>query len=83
MKGAKAGNHYIAFYMTYFNGAEWICEEERIAFKINNTFERYNTVISVLAAAALIVTILHDGITPLVETLHSLGKFIETMRSIK
>jgi hypothetical protein len=76
-KDAKPGLHFIVFYMTYFNGSEWICEEERVSIKINSTFERYNTLISALAAAALIVTIIHDGIAPVIETFHDWGKAID------
>ncbi|WP_223503779.1 hypothetical protein [Pseudomonas sp. BF-R-24] len=80
-RNAKAGAHYIVFYLTYFNGSEWMCEEERVSFKINNTFERFNTLLSILAAAALIVTIAHDGIAPLFDKLHEIGKFVSLFRS--
>lgn len=75
-ENVKPGNHYLSFYMTYFNGAEWICEEEKIQFRVNNTFEKYNTLISALAATALLVTIIHDGVFPLLESIHDLGVFM-------
>ena len=80
-KNAKPGLHYIAFYLTYFNGNEWVCEEDRVEFRINSTFERHNTIISLLAATALIVTIFHDGIWPLLETLHEISKFVTSTRN--
>lgn len=72
----KPGSHYIDFYMTYFNGEEWKTSKERVDFRVNNSFEKHSTVISLLAAAALIVTIVHDGLAPLLETIHELGKYI-------
>ncbi|CRM19770.1 hypothetical protein [Pseudomonas sp. 31 R 17] len=78
-KTVRPGMHYLTSYMTFFNGQEWTCQEERIPFKINNTFERYNTLLSALAAAALMVTIFHDGVAPLIECFHDLGKFITAL----
>lgn len=75
-KNVRPGMHYITSYMTFFNGHEWVCQEEKIPFKINNTFERYNTVIAALAAAALVVTIIHDGAVPMIDTFHDWGKAI-------
>lgn len=72
----KPGNHYIDFYLTYFNGAEWKSSKERVDFRVNNSFEKHSTIISFLAAVALLVTILHDGAAPLFELIHELGKHI-------
>ncbi|MDZ3825868.1 hypothetical protein [Pseudomonas monsensis] len=72
----KPGTHYIDFYFTYFNGAEWHSKKERIEFKVNNSFEKHSTLLSALAAAALIVTIFHDGFGPMLETAHEIGKYV-------
>jgi hypothetical protein len=79
-KNAHPGTQYIVFYLTYFNGAEWVCAEEKITFKINNKFEQYSTSLSVLAALALIVTIFHDGIYPMLDYFHDVGKYINSIR---
>ncbi|MGB5954965.1 hypothetical protein [Pseudomonas sp.] len=73
---AKPGTYYISFYLTYFNGEGWICEEERTSFRINNKFEQYSAALSFLAATALVVTIIHDGLIPLLDSIHELGKFM-------
>lgn len=79
-ENATPGQHYIVFYMTYFNGSEWVCLEEKVALKVNNKFEQYSSTLSVLAATALLVTILHDGIYPIIDSLHDLSKYIEQIR---
>lgn len=75
-KNAKPGNHYLSFYLTYFDGEKWACQEEKASFKINNKFEQYGTHLSIMAAIALLVTIFHDGFFPLLESIHDLGKFM-------
>lgn len=75
-KNVKPGMNYLLYNMTFFNGNEWVCQEEKIPFKINNTFERYNKILSALAAAALLVTIIHNGLAPTIETIHEWGKAI-------
>lgn len=77
---SNPGIHYINFYLTYYNGEQWTSSEEKIQFKINNVFEKYNRTLSLLAAIALIVTIIHDGLYPFLEVVHDLGKFIEHLR---
>jgi hypothetical protein len=77
---ARPGSHYVSFYLTYFDGACWNCQEEKVTFTINNKFEEYNTILSWLAAAALIVTILHDGLYPVLVSAHDLGKLILSAR---
>ncbi|WP_219268837.1 MULTISPECIES: hypothetical protein [Pseudomonas] len=80
LRNAKAGVYYLSFYLTYFNGNEWVCEEDKVDFRINSTFERYNTTISLLAATALIVTIFHDGVGPLFEIFHEIAKFVTSFK---
>ncbi|WP_445672424.1 hypothetical protein [Pseudomonas inefficax] len=75
-KNIKPGAHYLDFYMTYFDGYEWRITKERVDFRINNSFEKHSSLISFLAFAALIVTILHDGIGPALELIHELGKMM-------
>jgi len=77
---APPGLHYLSFYLTYFNGANWACLESRVEIKINNKFEQYSTPLSILAALALIVTIFHDGAIPILESIHELGKYIQMTR---
>lgn len=79
-KNASPGVHFIDFYFTYFNGEAWTISKERVEFKITNTFEKHSGTLSLLAAIALIVTILHDGVGPLLETAHDLGMFISALR---
>ncbi|MCK3826208.1 hypothetical protein [Pseudomonas sp. W2Aug9] len=80
LKNARPGVKYMVFYLTFFNGSEWICEESKVEFKINNTFERYNTTLSILAALALFVTILHDGVAPLFDAFHEVAKLIASLK---
>lgn len=75
-KTIRPGSHYIDFYLTYFNGQEWKTSKERLDFRVNNTFEKNSTTLSLLAALALLVTIAHDGIAPAIETIHEIGKFV-------
>ncbi|NMY32876.1 hypothetical protein HBR94_15365 [Pseudomonas sp. WS 5412] len=56
-KKAKSGIHYIDFYLTFFNGREWITNKERVEFKIRNLFEKYTTPISGLAIVASVSAI--------------------------
>jgi hypothetical protein len=79
-KNASPGIHFIDFYFTYFNGEVWTVSKERVEFKITNSFEKHSGTLSLLAAIALIVTIVHDGIGPLIETAHDLGIFISAWR---
>ncbi|MNI87603.1 hypothetical protein D3C73_1448140 [compost metagenome] len=74
-KNIQPGQHYIDFHFTYFNDCEWVTKKERLDFKVNNKFEQHSTLLSVLAALALIVTIAHDGIAPLFEFAHDIGKY--------
>lgn len=76
----KPGAYHLSFYLTYFNGDSWCCVEERIDFKVQNPFERYNGVISALAAIALVVAIAADGLIPLFKQFHEIGKFVESIR---
>lgn len=78
---ATSGQHYIFFYMTYFNGAEWICLEEKTPVKVNNKFEQNSTSLSIIAAIAIIVAIAHDGLFPVIDTLHEIAKHIQNIRS--
>jgi len=79
-KNASHGTHYLDFYLTYFNGQAWSISKERVEFKINNQFEKHSGLLSLLAAAALIVTIAHDGLGPLIEYAHNIGKFVSCWR---
>lgn len=79
-KNARAGQHYMAFYMTYYNGSEWKCLEEKVPFKINNKFEQYSTSLSIVAAIALIVTIFHDGLYPIYDAFTDIAKYIYALR---
>lgn len=76
-RDSTSGPHYINFYLTFYNGNEWVCQEERVNFKINNMFETHSTKLSWIAAIALLVTIAHDGLSPILDSLHEVGKWIE------
>lgn len=65
-KTADAGNHSILFVLTYFDGEKWNNTEERVNFKINNAFEKHSTILSLLAAIALLTSIGNDGLIPLI-----------------
>ncbi|WP_152442313.1 hypothetical protein [Pseudomonas putida] len=71
---AKPGPYKISFVFTYFNGENWQSSTETVEFKIQNYFEKYNTVISILAAAALITTIFSDGVIPTTSSLWNFAK---------
>lgn len=79
-KTAAPGMHHVDFYLTYFNGETWTVTKERMEFKIYNQFERHNGLLSLLAAIALVVTIGHDGVAPILELAHSLGKLVSSLR---
>lgn len=81
-KAAKPGLHHIDFYFTYYNGQSWTSGKERVEFRINSPFERYSSLLSGLAATALVVTILHDGLGPLLDTAHNVGKFVNCWRHL-
>lgn len=79
-RNIRPGQHYIDFHFTYFNGCEWVTKKERVDFRVNNKFEQYGTLLSCLAALALVVTIVHDGLAPLVELSHEVGVFVQSLR---
>jgi hypothetical protein len=81
-RGARPGTHYISFYITYFDGYNWVCQEEKVSFKINNKFEQYSTILSALAAIALLVTIIHDGAWPVSEWAYNQVKSLINMCKI-
>lgn len=66
------GEHYIDFYLTYFNGKKWITSKERVTFKIRNFFERHAKTISTLAIIASISGIIKFIAAPIYDTLKSL-----------
>lgn len=60
----KSGTHYIDFYMTYFNGREWITNSDRVEFKVRNFFERHNKSITWLAITASLLAIIRLAVVP-------------------
>ncbi|PIB40351.1 hypothetical protein AOA59_28030 [Pseudomonas sp. 2822-15] len=70
-KNIKSGIHYIDFYMTYYNGKEWILNKERVEFKIRNFFERHNKLISWLAITASILAIIRLALIPALQFLYN------------
>ncbi|MBC3256618.1 hypothetical protein HU733_14015 [Pseudomonas paralactis] len=72
---ARPGMYSMDFYFTYFNGAEWVVSKERVEFKINNAFERFNGPLSLFAAIAIGVTILGDGVIPFFDWVHGAQLF--------
>lgn len=80
-KNATPGPHYISFNMTYFNGTEWVCQEEKTNFKVNNKFEEHSALLSTLALIALMVTIFSDGLVPLIKFLHGAAKFVNILHA--
>ena len=64
-KTASPGDHYIDFYLTYFNGEKWITSKERVPFRIKNIFERHAKSISALAVATSISGIFRFALIPL------------------
>ncbi|MBJ2182826.1 hypothetical protein JC795_32130 [Pseudomonas veronii] len=81
LASASPGMHYLDFYLIYFNGSEWVSQKERVAFKINNKFEKNSDMLSMLAALALTVTIIKDGISPVVGILHEIGKLVSRLHT--
>ncbi|NMY04588.1 hypothetical protein HBO12_16640 [Pseudomonas sp. WS 5059] len=71
-KKIKSGVHYIDFYLTFFNGREWVTNKERVEFKIRNFFEKHNKAISWLAIVASALAIIRLAAVPCVEWLISL-----------
>lgn len=70
-KDAPAGVHKLHFYMTYFNGESWQCSASEVEFRINNSFEKNNSLLSSLAFLALVITISKDGLGPVIETIRN------------
>lgn len=68
----KSGVHYIDFYLTYFNGREWITNKERVEFKIKNFFEKHNKSISWLAIVASSLAIVRLAVIPFAQWVISL-----------
>ncbi|OZY42212.1 hypothetical protein CJF43_07310 [Pseudomonas fragi] len=68
-KNLSPGDHYIDFYLTFFNGDKWITSKERVSFKIRNFFERHAIAISTLAIIASISGIVRLVLFPLYEVL--------------
>lgn len=66
-KTVGPGDHYIDFYLTYFNGEKWTTSKERVSFRIRNIFERYAKTISVLALITSISGIVRFALFPLYE----------------
>lgn len=64
-KHLKPGDHYIDFYLTYFNGEKWVSTKERISFKARNFFERHSKAFTSLAIIASICAILRFTGEPL------------------
>ena len=64
-KTASPGDHYIDFYLTYFNGEKWVTSKERVPFRIKNIFERHAKSISLLALATSMSGILRFALIPL------------------
>ncbi|QHD06567.1 hypothetical protein PspR76_12900 [Pseudomonas sp. R76] len=64
-KALSPGEHYIDFYLTYFNGEKWITSKERVSFKIRNFFERHAKTISALAIIASISGIIRFLASPI------------------
>ena len=64
-KNLSPGDHYIDFYLTFFNGEKWITSKERVSFRIRNVFERYSKTISALAVTASVAGIVRLVILPL------------------
>lgn len=69
-KNAASGMHYIDFYLTYFNGREWITNKERVDFKIKNFFERHNKSITWLAIIASVTALLRLAVIPAAQWLY-------------
>lgn len=68
-KKVKSGVHYIDFYLTYFNGREWVTNKERIEFKVRNFFEKHNKLISWLAIIASSLAIIRLAVIPFLQWL--------------
>ncbi|MCP2052485.1 UNVERIFIED_ORG: hypothetical protein J3D59_002345 [Pseudomonas fluorescens] len=73
-KDIKSGSHYVDFYMTYFNGREWVVTKERVEFKIRNFFERNNKLISWLAIIASVFAIIRLALVPFAQSIYELFK---------
>ena len=73
-KTIKSGTHYIDFYMTYFNGREWIVSKERVDFKIRNLFERHNQFITWTAITASVLAIVRLALVPVAVWIYELFK---------
>lgn len=73
---APPGIHKLHFYMTYFNGDSWQCSATEVEFRINNSFEKNNTLLSSLAFLALVITISKDGIAPTVDFISNAFKTV-------
>ncbi|MCX9150514.1 hypothetical protein [Pseudomonas sp. TB1-B1] len=64
-KSLSPGEHYIDFYLTFFNGERWVTSKERVSFKIRNIFERHAKKISALAVIASVSGILRFIVAPI------------------
>lgn len=65
------GEHYMDFYLTYYNGEKWVTSKERVTFKIRNIFERFAKSISALAVIASVSGIVRFAIYPLYEAIRT------------
>lgn len=70
-KNLSPGDHYIDFYLTFFNGEKWITSKERVSFKIRNVFERHAKTISALAVIASLSGIVRLVLIPLYDAVKS------------
>ncbi|MNY04387.1 hypothetical protein D3C86_1370620 [compost metagenome] len=64
LKTISPGDHYIDFYLTYFNGEKWCVTKEKTSFKVKNFFERHAKKISWLAVIATTLSIIRFGLVP-------------------
>lgn len=54
---AAAGNHFLHFAFTYFNGEEWTGSTQLITFTINNIFQENEVLLQWVAIVVAVVTI--------------------------
>lgn len=64
-KSLSPGEHYIDFYLTFFNGERWVTSKERVNFKIRNVFERHAKKISALAIIASLSGLIRFIVAPI------------------
>ena len=79
-ENTKSGSYKISFIFTYFNGENWNSSIETVDFKVQNSFERYSTTLSILAALALITTIVSDAVIPGISWISEKSETIKTQQ---